>query len=103
MDISIELVLIGLVVATIAHIYALAISRGSRSLAATSAFWTGILGLISVPVAFAVTMTAVPYFVTGPGERLSQAVTIAWSAVAILPVVSFLSATAVLVARKRPN
>ena len=93
----------GVLLAIIAHIYALAVSRGTRSIAATIAFWSGVVGLLSVPVALVLLIAAMPFFVTGPPHWLDQSINISWSVLAILPVISL--ATAVLAARKRnwPN
>lgn len=103
MDFPVELVLLGAVLALIVHVYALAVSRGSRSPPATAAFWSGILGLLSVPTAFALSLATVPFFIAGPGRGLSRAVELAWWLVAILPVVSILCAFAVHARKKQPR
>jgi len=103
MDIPVELVLLGAVLALIIHVYALAVSRSSRSLLATAAFWSGIIGLLSVPTAFALTLATVPFFLAGPGPGLSRSVEIAWWSVAVLPAVSIVSAFAVHARKRRPN
>ena len=103
MSLWLLLVIGGLVLAVMAHTYALAVSRRARSAAATTAFWCGIVGFLSIPVAIVLMMAAVPFFVTGPPGWLDRSITISWSVMAVLPVISFGSAVVAMRNRNRPN
>lgn len=89
----------GVLLAIVVHIYALAVSRRTRSIAATTAFWSGVLGLLSVPVALALLTAATPFFIAGPPRWLDRSIDTSWSVLAVLPVISF--ASAILAKRKR--
>ena len=103
MDLALLLLFGGFLLAITAHVFALAMSRRSRSLSANVAFWSGIAGLLSVPAAIALIAAAVPHFVTGPPGDLKLAITVSLSVLAALPVVSFASGLRVLRNGSRPN
>lgn len=96
MDFEIVLMLGGALLAVAMHVYALWMSRGTRSRAATVAFLSGVTGLLSIPVALTLVAAAIPYFVTGAPETLNRAILVSLSVAAALPVVSLLAATMVL-------
>ena len=103
MDFALLLLLSGLLLAVAAHVFALAMSRRARSLSANVAFWSGVAGLLSVPVTIALIAAAIPYIVTGPPGELELATTVALSVLAVLPVISFVSGLRVRRNGSRPN
>ena len=92
-------ILLGLLLVPVLHVYALVVSRRGKSAIYTAAFWGGIIGLISVPVAIMSSFIYLPFSFTGPGDHA-----ISWIAPATLIglcVMVFWSLGCIVLAKRR--
>lgn len=79
------LMLVGLVLIVLLHCHALYISRKGRTSAHTAAFWGGILGVVSIPVAILAGLAYLPFSITGAGGHpIGWILPASWIAVLIL-------------------
>lgn len=63
------IVLLSICLAPVAHVVALHASRLGKSRINTSAFWGGIAGLFSIPVAIIAFVAYLPFSIAGAGDH----------------------------------
>lgn len=94
------LVVAGLALALAFHVYALHVSRRGRSVAHAIAFWGGVLGMLSVPVAILAAVAYLPFSIAGAGDHpIGWFMPASWVAVFLLGGCSLVASVA---AKRRP-